>query len=52
MSCLLLVLLSISSLMADPNPKDPLVPGIARMYERDRQKYNKEAKEWTTKYAC
>ncbi|XP_060071710.1 ubiquitin-conjugating enzyme E2 D4-like [Ylistrum balloti] len=45
------VLLSISSLMADPNPSDPLVPEIAKLYEHNRQEYNAIAKEWTNKYA-
>ncbi|KAI3381772.1 hypothetical protein SNEBB_009942 [Seison nebaliae] len=45
------VLLSICSLLCDPNPDDPLVPEIARMYKNDRSKYNSMAKEWTTKYA-
>ena len=30
------VLLSICSLLCDPNPDDPLVPDIARMYKKDR----------------
>lgn len=45
------VLLSISSLLCDPNPEDPLVPDIARLYKNDRVKYNKTAREWTRKYA-
>ncbi|XP_071491963.1 ubiquitin-conjugating enzyme E2 2 [Diadema antillarum] len=45
------VLLSICSLLTDPNPDDPLVPDIARMYKTDRPKYNQNAKEWTQKYA-
>ncbi|XP_072165712.1 ubiquitin-conjugating enzyme E2 2 [Diadema setosum] len=45
------VLLSICSLLTDPNPDDPLVPDIARMYKTDRPKYNQYAKEWTQKYA-
>uniref|UniRef100_A0A8C6LJ08 Ubiquitin conjugating enzyme E2 D2 n=1 Tax=Nothobranchius furzeri TaxID=105023 RepID=A0A8C6LJ08_NOTFU len=45
------VLLSICSLLCDPNPDDPLVPEIARIYKTDSQKYNKLAQEWTTKYA-
>ncbi|XP_033744461.1 ubiquitin-conjugating enzyme E2-17 kDa-like [Pecten maximus] len=45
------VLLSISSLMADPNPADPLVPEIAKLYEYDRPKYNANAMEWTNKFA-
>jgi ubiquitin-conjugating enzyme E2 D len=45
------VLLSICSLLCDPNPDDPLVPEIARIYKTDRTVYNKNAKEWTQKYA-
>ncbi|EGD79569.1 ubiquitin-conjugating enzyme H5b [Salpingoeca rosetta] len=45
------VLLSICSLLTDPNPDDPLVPEIARLYKTDRAKYEKTAREWTTKYA-
>ena len=45
------VLLSICSLLTDPNPDDPLVPDIARIYKTDRSKYNETAKEWTRKYA-
>lgn len=45
------VLLSISSLLCDPNPDDPLVPEIANIYKTNREKYNYNAKEWTKKYA-
>nr|XP_058917333.1 ubiquitin-conjugating enzyme E2 D2 isoform X7 [Kogia breviceps] len=31
------VLLSICSLLCDPNPDDPLVPEIARIYKTDRE---------------
>ncbi|KAK3738055.1 hypothetical protein QZH41_012924 [Actinostola sp. cb2023] len=44
-------LLSICSLLCDPNPDDPLVPDIARIYKTDKPKYNDLAKEWTKKYA-
>uniref|UniRef100_A0A2K6MBP1 E2 ubiquitin-conjugating enzyme n=2 Tax=Rhinopithecus TaxID=542827 RepID=A0A2K6MBP1_RHIBE len=33
------VLLSICSLLCDPNPDDPLVPEIAHTYKADREKY-------------
>ena len=46
------VLLSICSLLTDPNPDDPLVPEIARIYKSDREKYQKTAREWTAKYAA
>jgi Ubiquitin-conjugating enzyme len=48
---ILLVLLSICSLLCDPNPDDPLVPEIARIYKTDRERYNELAREWTRKYA-
>jgi len=45
------VLLSICSLLNDPNPEDPLVPEIARVFKQDPKKYEQTAKEWTIKYA-
>lgn len=45
------VLLSICSLLTDPNPDDPLVPDIARLYKTDKKKYIELAREWTKKYA-
>ena len=45
------VLLSVCSLLTDPNPDDPLVPEIANIYKRDRKIYVKTAREWTQKYA-
>nr|VDC87821.1 unnamed protein product [Brassica oleracea] len=45
------VLLSICSLLTDPNPDDPLVPEIAHTYKTDRVKYESTARSWTQKYA-
>ena len=45
------VLLSISSLLTDPNPDDPLVPEIAHQYKTSKAKYEATAHEWTKKYA-
>lgn len=45
------VLLSICSLLTDPNPDDPLVPEIAQQYRTDKEKHNATAREWTSKYA-
>jgi ubiquitin-conjugating enzyme E2 D/E len=45
------VLLSISSLLTDPNPNDPLVPDIATMYTNNRAKYDETARLWTLQYA-
>ena len=35
------VLLSLLSLLTDPNPDDPLVPEIAHIYKNNRTKYDK-----------
>jgi ubiquitin-conjugating enzyme E2 D/E len=45
------VLLSICSMLTDPNPDDPLVPEIAHVYKTDRPRYDATAREWTRKYA-
>jgi len=45
------VLLSICSLLTDPNPDDPLVPDIAQLLKKDRKLHDKNAAEWTRKYA-
>ncbi len=45
------MLLSISSLLCDANPKDPLVPEIAEKYTKDRIGHDNVAREWTRKYA-
>ena len=45
------VLLSLSSLLTDPNPDDPLVGEVATVYKKDRARYDKTAREWTQKYA-
>jgi len=44
-------LLSICSLIADPNPDDPLVPEIANLFKKDITRYNRNALNWTTRYA-
>ncbi|XP_073520004.1 epithelial-stromal interaction protein 1 isoform X2 [Phyllobates terribilis] len=45
------VLMSIYTLLCDPNLDDPLVPDIAEIYKTDKEKYNKTANHWTQKYA-
>jgi ubiquitin-conjugating enzyme E2 D/E len=45
------VLLSICSLLTDPNPADPLMPEIAHMYTSDRPEYDRKAREYTMTYA-
>jgi ubiquitin-conjugating enzyme E2 D/E len=45
------VLLSITSLLTDPNPDDPFVPEIANLYKQNRAAYEENAREWTMRYA-
>ena len=45
------LLMSLSSLLAEPNADDPLVPFIAQQYKENREEHDKKAKEYTTKYA-
>ena len=46
------VLISLTSLLTDPNPDDPLVSSIAREYKENRSQFDVNAKEWTEKYAA
>ena len=45
------VILSISSLLTDCNPDDPLVPSIAAIYRKDKKEYDENAKRWTQCFA-
>lgn len=45
------VLLSICSLLTDPNPDDPLVPEIAKQFKNDRGAFNRTATQWTQTHA-
>ncbi|KIR29750.1 ubiquitin-conjugating enzyme 4 [Cryptococcus deuterogattii 99/473] len=45
------VILSLSSLLTDPNPADPLVPPIASEYRNNRRKHDATAREWVKKFA-
>ena len=46
------VLISICSLLDDPNPDDPLVPDIARLFKTNNAKYQRTARLWTLRYAA
>jgi len=43
------VLLSICSLLTDPNPKDPLVPDIANQLKNNKTQHDATARDWTAK---
>jgi ubiquitin-conjugating enzyme E2 D/E len=45
------VLLSLSSLLVDPNPYDPLSPNVASEYLENKEKFNENAKKWVKLYA-
>ena len=43
--------LSISSLLTDPNPDDPLVGDIANLYMSNKKAYEKKVSDYTRQYA-
>lgn len=45
-------LLSISSLLNDPNPDDPLDANAGRLYKSNIAEFNKKAKDMTDEFAC
>jgi ubiquitin-conjugating enzyme E2 D/E len=45
------VLLSICSLLSDPNPDDPLDSEVANMYKNNQEQFKSTAREWTLTYA-
>lgn len=45
------VLLSLSSLLAEPNADDPLDSSAANLYKRDRDGYNEKIKQYVKEYA-
>ncbi|QKF93961.1 ubiquitin-conjugating enzyme E2 [Fadolivirus algeromassiliense] len=45
------LLLSICSLLTDPNPNDPLEPDVARVYKENKMQYEMTARAWTQKHA-
>ncbi|KAF9461192.1 ubiquitin-conjugating enzyme/RWD-like protein [Collybia nuda] len=45
------VMLSLSSLLTDLNPKDPLVPAIATQFVRNRKTHDSTARQWTEMFA-
>jgi ubiquitin-conjugating enzyme E2 D/E len=45
------VLLSICSLLTDPNPNDPLDASVAKIYKDNKLEYEMTARKWTEQYA-
>ena len=50
-STISMVMMALVSLLADPNPDDPLEPEIAHLLKTDLDAFNEQAKAWTTEYA-
>lgn len=46
------VLITIQTLLANPNTEDPLMVDIAVQYKQDREAFDNAAKAYTEKYAC
>jgi ubiquitin-conjugating enzyme E2 D/E len=45
------LLISICSLLAEPNPNDPLVPHIAKLFKANKKQHDINARDYTIKYA-
>ena len=45
------ILFSISSLLTDPNPEQPINIESAELYKKNKYEYYKKAREWSIKYA-
>lgn len=45
------ILLSISSLLDDPNPDDPLDVSAAMLYKNNKNEYNRKVRDYVSKYA-
>ena len=45
------LLMSICSLLSEPNPDDPLVPHIAKLLKSNKKQHDMNAREHTLKYA-
>lgn len=45
------VVISLLSWLDEPNPKDPLVPEIAKIYINDRKRYIEICRDYVNKYA-
>ncbi|XP_033238881.1 ubiquitin-conjugating enzyme E2-17 kDa-like isoform X4 [Drosophila pseudoobscura] len=45
------ILLSIRSLLSDPNPESPMNGAAAELYKTDREEYNYMARQWTRRFA-
>ena len=44
-------MLSICSLLSEPNPNDPLRPEIASLYKKDKTQHDSMAREYTLQFA-
>ena len=45
------VLLSVRLLLANPNPKHPLVGAIAKLLLQNKREHDRTAAEWTKRFA-
>jgi len=45
------VILSLSALLVDPNPDDPLAPDVAHVYKSNKESFLATAREWTRRHA-
>jgi len=45
------IILSLHTLFTDPNPSNPLVPEVAKLYADDREAFNAKVRQWVQDYA-
>eukprot|EP01028_Stygiella_incarcerata_P009443 TRINITY_DN4473_c0_g2_i1.p1 TRINITY_DN4473_c0_g2~~TRINITY_DN4473_c0_g2_i1.p1 ORF type:complete len:188 (-),score=33.51 TRINITY_DN4473_c0_g2_i1:461-1024(-) len=45
------LLVSLQSMLSEPNPSDPLSVEVAELFIEDRKQHDKTAKDWTRRYA-
>ena len=45
------ILQSLVCVLSDPNPNDPIVPAVARIYKDDRAQFNSNARQFTRAFA-
>jgi len=44
------IILSLHTLFTDPNPSNPLVPEVAKLYSQDRPAFEAKVREWVKEY--
>lgn len=46
------IILSLHTLLTDPNPSNPLVPEVAKLFNEDRAAFEAKVREWVHEYGA